>query len=204
VIAMATALVTMFSLSPSPTFATSYNGGATINESQALTTCNPNPAPPNGGGSAGVTYDSVTNVLTWDITFSNLSAAPTAAHFHGPAIPGQDAGIQVPITDLTSPSMGTATITDAQETDLLAGKYYINYHTAACPGGEIRGQVSLSAVVSVGGIAEQPAAASHAVSQGASGSSSHMGLIAGLATLGAAVTVALGGAAWYARRRRAL
>lgn len=202
VVAVAAALVTVLSMSPTTTFATSYTGGATINEMQALSTCNPNPAPAGGGGTAGVTYDSVTNLLTLDITFSNLSGPATAAHFHGPASPGMNAGIQVTITDLTSPSQGMATITDAQEADLLAGMYYINYHTSACPGGEIRGQVSLAPAGSVGGIVEQPEAANHAAAQPAE-SSSHLGLIAGLSALGAAVAVvAIGGAAWYARSRR--
>ena len=42
---------------------------------------------------------------------------------------------------MTSPIKGEATLTDAQAADLVAGKYYINIHTAANPGGEIRGQV---------------------------------------------------------------
>jgi hypothetical protein len=37
---------------------------------------------------------------------------------------------------------GSATLTDAQAVDLLAGRYYINIHTAANPPGEIRGQVT--------------------------------------------------------------
>ena len=37
---------------------------------------------------------------------------------------------------------GTVTLTDAQETDFLAGMWYGNIHTAANTGGEIRGQVA--------------------------------------------------------------
>ena len=32
-----------------------------------------------------------------------------------------------------SPAEGSATLTDAQAADLMAGKYYINVHTAANP-----------------------------------------------------------------------
>ncbi|MEO6781607.1 MAG: CHRD domain-containing protein, partial [Bradyrhizobium sp.] len=66
----------------------------------------------------------------------------TAAHFHGPAEPGKNAGVAVAIPSAsTSPVEGSATLTDAQAADLEAGKYYVNIHTAANPGGEIRGQV---------------------------------------------------------------
>ena len=195
----AVALVTFLSLSPPATHATMYNGTATMNEAQAMNTCNPNPAPAGGGGSGGMTYDSVTNMLTWSISFSNLSSAPFAAHFHGPAMAGVSAGIQVTITDLTTPSTGSAMITDGQEADLLAGLYYVNYHTAACPDGEIRGQVAMTAVA-VGGIAELPDVAGSAA-QTADTSGHDAALIAGAAALGAAL-IALTGAAWYARRRR--
>ena len=47
----------------------------------------------------------------------------------------------VVVKDPTNPISGTAILTPAQEADLLAGKWYFNVHTAAHPGGEIRGQV---------------------------------------------------------------
>jgi hypothetical protein len=71
-----------------------------------------------------------------------LSGAATAAHFHGPADPGKNAGVAVPITPNTSPLEGSTTLTDAQAADLQAGRWYVNVHTAANPGGEIRGQLT--------------------------------------------------------------
>ena len=46
----------------------------------------------------------------------------------------------------TSPSIGSTTISGTQSADLLAGLWHINIHTTTFSGGEIRGQVQLSAV----------------------------------------------------------
>ena len=94
-------------------------------------------------GTADIDYDAATKKLTWKLTYSGLSGPATAAHFHGPAEAGKNAGVAVAIPNATaSPVDGSATLTDAQAADLAAGKYYINVHTAANPGGEIRGQVT--------------------------------------------------------------
>lgn len=102
--------------------------------------------PPNasaGTGTADIDYDASSKKLTWKLTYSGLTGPATAAHFHGPAEPGKNAGVAVAIPNAaTSPNDGSATLTDAQAADLLAGKYYVNVHTAANPGGEIRGQVT--------------------------------------------------------------
>lgn len=101
--------------------------------------------PPNtsaGTGSADIDYDAASKKLTWKVTYSGLSGPATAAHFHGPAAAGANAGVKVPISNpATSPVEGSATLTDEQAADLASGKYYVNIHTAANPGGEIRGQV---------------------------------------------------------------
>jgi hypothetical protein len=102
--------------------------------------------PPNasaGTGTADIDYDAASKKLTWKLTYSGLTGPATAAHFHGPAEPGKNAGVAVAIPNATtSPNDGSATLTDAQAADLMAGKYYVNVHTAANPGGEIRGQVT--------------------------------------------------------------
>jgi hypothetical protein len=63
------------------------------------------------------------------------------AHFHGPAAAGANAGVVLPFANPASPIEGQATLTPAQAADLSAGKWYANVHTAANPGGEIRGQM---------------------------------------------------------------
>ena len=96
-----------------------------------------------GKGTADVDFDPATKKLSWKLTHSGLSGPATAAHFHGPGEPGKNAGVAVAIPNAaSSPVEGSATLTDAQAADLAAGKYYINVHTAANPGGEIRGQVT--------------------------------------------------------------
>lgn len=101
------------------------------------------PVATSGSGTVETTFDKSTNVLTWTVTYSGLSGPLTAGHFHGPAMPGANAGVVVPFTgDLTSPIRGKATLTAAQAADFTAGRWYANLHTAKHPGGEIRGQVT--------------------------------------------------------------
>ena len=95
-----------------------------------------------GTGTADVNYDSSDKKLTWKLTYSGLTGPATAAHFHGPAEAGKNAGVVIPISNTASGSEGSATLTDAQAADLMAGKMYINVHTEANKGGEIRGQVA--------------------------------------------------------------
>ena len=94
-------------------------------------------------GTADLDYDAATKKLSWKVSYSGLSGPATAAQFRGPAEAGKNAGAAVPIPGIaTSPAEGSATLTDAQASDLLSGKLYVNIHTAANPGGEIRGQVT--------------------------------------------------------------
>jgi hypothetical protein len=101
------------------------------------------PTKSTGTGMVDATFDKQSNVLTWTITYSGLSGPATAGHFHGPAAAGVNAPPSLPLSgSLESPIKGTATLTAAQASDLTAGNWYMNLHTAANPDGEIRGQVT--------------------------------------------------------------
>jgi hypothetical protein len=112
--------------------------GATLNAASEV--------PPNtstGTGNATVSLDKATKTLSWTVSYSGLTGDATAAHFHGPAAPGANAGVVVPIGagSVPNPAVGSKVLTDDQIADLTAGKWYVNIHTKANPGGEIRGQV---------------------------------------------------------------
>ena len=100
----------------------------------------PEPVTTEASGTFEGTYDNETNVLTYTITFTDIT--PTAMHFHKGA-PGEAGGVEVPITDTNSPVNGsTPALTDEQEADLLAGNWYVNIHSEEHPAGEIRGQLT--------------------------------------------------------------
>jgi hypothetical protein len=117
---------------------------ATLNFSATMTAASEVPPKTSAGtGDALATLNTATKEFTYTVTFHNLTGPATAAHFHGPAAAGANAGVVLPLGDNpTSPIHGSKTLTAAQITDLEAGKWYVNVHTAANPGGEIRGQVT--------------------------------------------------------------
>jgi hypothetical protein len=99
------------------------------------------PKQSGGTGTATVMLDTATKKITYDVTYTGLTGPATMAHIHGPAPVGQNAGVITPLMPPASPIKGTATLTDAQIADMEAGKYYVNVHTEANKGGEIRGQL---------------------------------------------------------------
>jgi hypothetical protein len=129
--------------------------------------------PPTGSpgvGSALVTIDTVTNLMTVNVAFAGLVSPTTIAHIHCCAGPG---GIAIPATTVpsfpgfpTGVTTGTylqtfdltlastynpafiaahgGTVAGAQAaftTGLLNGQAYFNIHTMQFPNGEIRGQL---------------------------------------------------------------
>jgi len=95
-----------------------------------------------GSGQANVRYNPATTMLSWSVTHTGLSGPVTAAHIHGPAGPGQNAGVVIPFTNVGAATIaGEARLTPEQLGQLTSGQWYVNLHTAANPGGEIRGQL---------------------------------------------------------------
>jgi len=136
-LALATLAVTALAFAGCASMGGGGKGGMTVSLSAA------SEVPPNsstGTGTALVELEG--NVLKWTVTYSGMTGPVTAGHFHGPAAAGTNAGVALGFTPpLASPIVGTATLTPAQVDQVKAGMWYVNLHTAANPGGEIRGQV---------------------------------------------------------------
>ena len=100
------------------------------------------PTATSGSGTFESKFDKTTSMLSWKLTYSGLTGPAVAAHLHGPAAMGSNTGVVVPFPNPISSGMeGSSTLTAAQAADYMAGKWYVNVHTAANKGGEIRGQV---------------------------------------------------------------
>lgn len=114
----------------------------------SLNTAEEVPAPvgaPTSTGSLDVAYNSTTQQLTYGVSWSGMSSAVNAMHFHSPAAPGFSSppavGITGHPTGTTGTMAGSATLTPSQGTDLLNGLMYFNIHTVNNAPGEIRGQL---------------------------------------------------------------
>jgi hypothetical protein len=128
---------------------------------------NPPVATP-GTGTVTVTWNTVTNAMTVDVTFSGLTTGTTASHVHCCVTPPGNAGVATTVPtfpgfplgvtagtyshtfDMTNQASynpafvaangGTAASAEqALLAGLLAGQAYLNIHTKMFPGGEIRG-----------------------------------------------------------------
>ena len=116
-----------------------------------------------GTGTFTARLDTMTNILSYNLTFTGLSAGVNNGHIHGPALAtanagttinfntqagaqfsfGQTSGTGSGISLLASTTQITATINgDSLRKLILAGLTYVNIHTTAFPGGEIRGQIT--------------------------------------------------------------
>jgi hypothetical protein len=113
---------------PNVTFTATLNGASEVPANTSTAT-----------GTATLIFNKTTKIFT--ITVNHDIAAPTSGHIHKGAI-GVSGDPVFPFTSLTSPINYISTaLTADQEADLFANLYYVNIHTAAFTGGEIRGQL---------------------------------------------------------------
>jgi hypothetical protein len=105
--------------------------------------------PANGSSGTGLVFlfvDDTTRSFHLTGGFGGLSASVTSAHIHGPADPGVNAAVMVPLTP-TGGTLGTLSangvFTLEQFEFLQSGLAYVNVHTSSFPGGEIRGQLAI-------------------------------------------------------------
>ncbi len=99
-------------------------------------------------GTATILLDKNQTRAFVSLRFRDLSAPQTVAHLHGPAPAGQSASpiFDLPVGNFTDFQID---VTPAQVADLKAGLWYVNVHSTAFPGGEIRGQFGLAAENSI-------------------------------------------------------
>ena len=113
---------------------TTVNFAATLN---GASESSPNPS--TATGSSAGTFNTSTKILTLTTTYSGIDV--TAGHIHKGEI-GVSGPVVFPFVITASPITFTSSaLTALEEQDLMGNKYYVNLHSAAYPGGEIRGQL---------------------------------------------------------------
>lgn len=98
------------------------------------------PVPPNGSAAVGLGIAVLDATNTLHLTVHHTVTGATAAHIHqAPA--GNNGSISAPLSSATSPITASLLLNGAQVVALGAWDLYINIHSGAFPGGEIRGQI---------------------------------------------------------------
>lgn len=112
--------------------------GATINGGQEVP-----PVSTTAAGTYSANYNRVTRVLNYTVTHQGLT--PTAGHIHSvtaTTAEGNTGGVSIDFkTALTSPIVGSTTLTQAQQDEMYGRRTYVNLHSAKFPSGEIRGNI---------------------------------------------------------------
>ncbi|MEP6793977.1 MAG: CHRD domain-containing protein [Saprospiraceae bacterium] len=129
--------------------------------SAELTGDDENPAVTTDGvGLATFYFDEIRSTAYVNVTVHGLSGPPTAAHIHD-GVSGVNGPVVFPLTLVGNRiQMEIPGITAEQFGKFVDGSYYINVHTAAHPGGEIRGQIfpeqDVTFVANLNGLQENP------------------------------------------------
>jgi hypothetical protein len=85
-------------------------------------------------------FDQAANTLGYYEEYANLTGVETASHFHGFVPVCVNAGVQL-ATAAGAQKKGLWAYGAVNAPNIFVGRSYHNVHTAAFPGGEIRGQV---------------------------------------------------------------
>lgn len=113
--------------------------------------------PRTAAGTGAVVINAARTEVGFAFTFTGLSGNLMASHFHraergvaGPVVQ-TICGAPDPAISGACPAAAAGTVAGvwrnvpaALMADLIAGRLYVNFHTALNPGGEIRGQITLS------------------------------------------------------------
>ncbi|HLP15007.1 MAG TPA: CHRD domain-containing protein [Bacteroidota bacterium] len=145
------------------------NNGATAYARMQGSQENPAGATP-AVGTASIVLNPGATSISYTITIDTLSGAISASHFHNGAV-GSNGPVVKNITFTGNSASGiwsstdaTQPLTDSLISEFLHGRLYVNAHTAANPGGELRGQVTLVSpigyTISMSGDQEVPAVVS--------------------------------------------
>ena len=114
-----------------------------MGDAMKITLAGSNEVPPvttSATGSGTITINDDRSV-SGSVTVTGMT--PTAAHIHEAAM-GVNGPVIVPMTktgDNTFTFPANAKLTDAQYASFKSGNLYVNVHTAANPGGEVRAQL---------------------------------------------------------------
>jgi hypothetical protein len=100
-------------------------------------------------GSGSGTFTLVGDQLSFVIRYQDLTGPASNAHIHGPAGLNENAGVLVPLVPFSPVQplgasgvlAGSVKLTPEQLANVIDGRTYVNVHTGANPGGEIRGQI---------------------------------------------------------------
>lgn len=115
-------------------------------------------------GTGRFLYDPETRTLSGSVATTGVNG--TAAHVHTAAV-GVAGPITIAMTGGPTWTLPATVLTEAQAADLLAGRMYANVHSAANPGGEIRGQIYTPVrMANLTGAAEVPPVVSSASGTG--------------------------------------
>jgi hypothetical protein len=144
-------LVLAVSLTACPTAPVTTTFGGTLSGANEVP-----PLTVTGTGTVTATLDIGTSIVTLTGNYSGLTGAPTVAHIHGPAAVGKSASPICNLLATDGATAGTGTVsgsgaatnpcsayvwTAQNITDLNAGNFYVNIHTVANTGGELRAQL---------------------------------------------------------------